>query len=103
MLLMGGRFKGGDLGRLLEVMKGKVRVLVVFGEARDLLYSAFSGRLRVFKEENLAKALEMVFSLVEPGDNVLLSPGCSSFDEFRDYKERGEFFKEKVRTWIERS
>ena len=97
ILLMGGRDKGGDFGILAGLMREKVKKLVLFGEARGIIRSFLEGSVEVESTENLKKAVEAAYGSSSPGDVILLSPGCSSFDEFTNYKERGNYFKEIVR------
>lgn len=98
VLLAGGVDKGGDYGMLLEEIRDKVRLLVLFGEAAEKIKDALSsGVTELVMARGLREAFEEALKLTKPGDTVLLSPACSSFDEFKNYEERGRFFKELVR------
>jgi UDP-N-acetylmuramoylalanine--D-glutamate ligase len=78
------------------VLTGRVRVVVAFGESRDLVKDALGGVVEVRAVESLREAVTTAFGLARPAGVVLLSPACSSFDMFRDYAERGRAFKEEV-------
>jgi UDP-N-acetylmuramoylalanine--D-glutamate ligase len=97
ILLMGGRDKDGDFESLRPLLKTKAKKLILFGEARERIASLIGEDLPVFKETRLREAVESAYQDAQPGDVVLLSPGCASFDEFANYKERGNFFKDVVR------
>ncbi len=97
ILLMGGRDKEGDFGTLAPLIKSKVKELILFGEARDKIYEMVGGVVETSKRGTLKDAIELAYQHASPGDVVLLSPGCASFDEFANYKERGRFFKDVVK------
>jgi UDP-N-acetylmuramoylalanine--D-glutamate ligase len=92
-LLMGGRDKDGDFETLAPLLKGKVRELILFGEARETIGRALGGIVKTSAVSTLKDAVLTAYGLATPGDTVLLSPGCASFDEFSDYKARGLFFQ----------
>ncbi len=100
ILLMGGRDKEGDFKALLPVLKGKVKRLVLFGEARDTIGSIIGGIVGTDYCPTLQTGIETAMAAARPGDVILLSPGCASFDEFRDYKARGQFFKDTVKALL---
>jgi UDP-N-acetylmuramoylalanine--D-glutamate ligase len=97
ILIAGGRDKGGDYDSILPLVKEKVKTMVLIGEARDKIKSAFSPEVPVLAAENMADAVDMAFTEAGEGETVMLSPMCSSFDMFRDYKQRGEAFQREVR------
>jgi UDP-N-acetylmuramoylalanine--D-glutamate ligase len=97
ILLMGGRDKEGDFGTLSPLIRSKVKELVLFGEARDKIYDLVGDAVKTSKTTTLKEAIELAYRHSRPGDVVLLSPGCASFDEFSNYKERGRFFKDVVK------
>lgn len=98
ILIAGGRDKGIDYGDLIMKIKEKVRYLVLFGEAkkkiankaRDMNYN------NIIFADTLDEAVDIANSYSSVGDNVLLSPACSSYDMFKSYEERGDKFKQKV-------
>ena len=97
ILLLGGRDKEGDFGTLSALLSAKVKELVLFGEARDRIDSLIGGIVITTKATTLKEAIEIAYRHSSSGDIVLLSPGCASFDEFSNYKERGRFFKDVVK------
>jgi len=96
VLIVGGRDKGGDFGRILDLVVEKARAAVVLGEAADRIAAAWDGRLPLFRARDLAEAVQTAFAQARPGDCVLLSPMCKSFDMFTDYEHRGRAFKDLV-------
>lgn len=99
ILLMGGRDKEGDFGTLSTLIRLKVKELVLFGEARNRIDSLIGGIVKTSKIATLKEAIEVAYRHSSPGDVVLLSPGCASFDEFLNYKERGKLFKNVVKNF----
>ena len=97
VVLLGGRNKGVPMRPLAEQVAVRARAVVLFGEARGELESAFDG-LEVTRTSvrGLAEAVDAARAIAEAGDVVLLSPGCTSFDEFSGYEERGRRFKQLV-------
>jgi UDP-N-acetylmuramoylalanine--D-glutamate ligase len=101
VVLLGGRDKKLPWGALAELARTRVKHLVLFGEARTLIQQALEaagvepGAYTVC--ERLAEAVAVAARVSARGEIVLLSPGCTSFDEFQDFAERGEKFKEWVR------
>jgi UDP-N-acetylmuramoylalanine--D-glutamate ligase len=96
VLLLGGRDKDGDFETLQPLLKKKVKRVILFGEARERIGSLIGDAVPSEKKQTLREAVMSAYKNAGPGDVVLLSPGCASFDEFKDYKERGNFFKEMV-------
>ena len=97
ILLLGGRDKEGDFETLQSIIPSKTKRVILFGEAKDKIASLIGNSVEKIKMPKLIDAVEAAYKSAEPGDIVLLSPGCASFDEFRDYKERGNIFKQAVR------
>ena len=75
--------------------------MVLFGEAREKINGLVGGVVKTTLAATLKEAVETAYGPASPGDVVLLSPGCASFDEFKDYKERGDRFQEWVRQTLE--
>ena len=100
ILLLGGRDKGGDFDSLAVFIRKGVKEVILFGEAREALRRIIGGIAKTSLAPTLGKAVEKAYADAAPGDVILLSPGCASFDEFKDYKERGDFFKGMVRKII---
>ena len=95
--IIGGRFKGGDLGRLREPLSVRARAVVAIGEAAPLVLEALGDVVPVVTADSMRDAVARGFHLAEPDGVVLLAPACSSFDWFHDYAERGDSFKDEVR------
>ncbi|MDD4953966.1 MAG: Mur ligase family protein [Candidatus Omnitrophica bacterium] len=96
VLIVGGRDKGVDYSMILGLAREKVREVILLGEAKEKIRSAFKGSLSMEEADTLPEAVQRGYALARPGDCVLLSPMCSSFDMFADYEERGECFKKAV-------
>jgi UDP-N-acetylmuramoylalanine--D-glutamate ligase len=97
LAIMGGRYKGGDFSSLSETVARHAKAVLAIGEATDRIAAALSAAAPVTPCRSLGEAVEVAFALAVRGDAVLLAPGCSSFDMFRDYAERGHAFKDAVR------
>jgi UDP-N-acetylmuramoylalanine--D-glutamate ligase len=97
ILIAGGRDKGGDYFPLRELIQRKVRALLLIGEAQEIMMQQLGGWTQSEYASTLEKAVFRAFDLSRPGDVVLLSPACSSFDMFRDYVHRGNAFQKAVR------
>jgi len=97
ILLLGGRNKGGSFSVLSGLIKERVKELVLFGEAREEIGRNIGLVVKTKSVSNLGEAAEIAWKDSSPGDVVLLSPGCASFDEFSNYEERGDFFRDWVR------
>lgn len=96
ILLAGGVDKGGDYGPLANEIKQKVRRLVLFGEAKEIIADAVGPLTSTVIVDDIQAALTDAAAHARAGDVVLLSPACSSFDQFRNYAERGKVFKSLV-------
>ena len=94
LLLMGGRDKGDGYSHSRREAKGKARVVIAFGEACGAIYDEFDEDFEVVRCPSLHVACETARKRALPGETILLAPGCSSFDEFRDYRHRGDAFKQ---------
>jgi UDP-N-acetylmuramoylalanine--D-glutamate ligase len=96
ILLAGGVDKGGDYRPLADAIQGKVRRLVLFGAAKGIIAGAVGDLTETTIVDDMAAAVRDAAAHARPGDVVLLSPACSSFDQFRNYAERGRIFKDLV-------
>jgi UDP-N-acetylmuramoylalanine--D-glutamate ligase len=94
--IVGGRFKGGDLGLLRAPLRQRARAVVAIGEARGLVREALGGAVPVHEVASFDDAIARAYEIARPSGVVLLAPACASFDMFRDYAERGRRFKEAV-------
>ncbi|HVL80992.1 MAG TPA: UDP-N-acetylmuramoyl-L-alanine--D-glutamate ligase [Actinomycetota bacterium] len=101
VLIAGGRNKGLDLSELTREA-GRLAGVVAIGEAGPEVEAAFRATsVPVLKAASMEEAVELASSMAGPGDAILLSPACSSYDRYRDYAERGEAFQEAVRRFTE--
>jgi UDP-N-acetylmuramoylalanine--D-glutamate ligase len=96
ILIAGGRDKMSDYTAIKGPIKAKVQHLILIGEAKERIYKALKGATDIREVETLEEAVRTARGLARKGTTVLLSPMCSSFDMFRDYKERGEVFRNAV-------
>lgn len=105
-LILGGRDKGGDYAEIGDVVVRKARRLYLIGEAAEKIEARLASRLGGFVDiercGTLERAVEAALAAVRAGDTVLLSPACSSFDQFRDFNHRGDEFQRLVREALQR-
>jgi UDP-N-acetylmuramoylalanine--D-glutamate ligase len=100
VLLLGGRHKGEPYTALAEAAGDRCRRVIAYGESRDLVVRDLSGRLPVTAVGNgFGAVLAEARRAARPGDAVLLSPACSSYDMFRNYEDRGAQFRAAVEAW----
>jgi len=97
VLIAGGTGKGADFGALREPLSRRARAVVLIGQDAGRIAEAIEGATTVEHAGDIDTAVERAAALAGPGDVVLLSPACASFDQFRDYRERGEAFAAAVR------
>ncbi|MDR1857264.1 MAG: UDP-N-acetylmuramoyl-L-alanine--D-glutamate ligase [Desulfovibrio sp.] len=96
-LLCGGKFKGGDLPGLRDLVRERVRDVALFGDGREHFERAWDGVASMTWHPDMEGAFARAASLARPGDVVLLAPATASFDLYDNYKERGEHFRRLVR------
>jgi UDP-N-acetylmuramoylalanine--D-glutamate ligase len=96
VLIAGGRDKGGEYEPLADVLARVGRAAILIGEAANKMEAAFEGKVQTERAATMDAAVEMAQRLAKPGDAVVLSPACSSFDMFRDYAHRAEVFRAAV-------
>ena len=95
--IAGGTDKGNDYSVLFDLVKEKVKLLICMGVDNKKLIKAFSPICEVVDTHSLDETMNVAYRRAEKGDVVLLSPCCASFDLFKNYENRGEMFKEKVK------
>ena len=100
VLLAGGRNKGIDLGEL-RVLAPQLRAIVAIGEAATEIVDTFAGLVNVVRAGSMRAAVASASELAHPGDTVLLSPGCASFDWYPSYAARGDDFAAEVQALVE--
>lgn len=96
-LIAGGLLKEKDLGPAKEVLAQRAAGVYLIGKASEPMASAWSAVTRCVLCETLAVAVEAAWRDAQPGETILLSPGCASFDQFRNFEERGERFSRAAR------
>jgi UDP-N-acetylmuramoylalanine--D-glutamate ligase len=97
VLILGGFYKGNDYSLLMDMVKEKVKAIVCLGLDNLKIHAAFDGVVPAVVDTASAQdAVAAAFSYSEKGDVVLLSPGCASFDLFKNYEDRGTQFKKAV-------
>jgi UDP-N-acetylmuramoylalanine--D-glutamate ligase len=101
VLIAGGRDKQGSYEPLVEALRRRGRGLVLLGEAAPRIAAVAQGVVPLWRAADLREAVRLARGAAEPGDAVLLSPACSSYDMFRDYRERGAAFLAAVRAELE--
>jgi UDP-N-acetylmuramoylalanine--D-glutamate ligase len=101
ILLAGGKDKNSDYTPWIAPFKKQVKAIVLFGEAKHKISSVLAPYVPTYLVEDLMKAVDTAFSMAKSGDQVLLSPGCSSYDQFKDYQHRAEVFKGAVQALSE--
>jgi UDP-N-acetylmuramoylalanine--D-glutamate ligase len=96
VLIAGGLEKGDDYARMLPLLKPHVRRLLLIGESTERMTAAWGNDLPCDALASLEDATLLAQHIARPGDVVLLSPGCKSFDMFQSFEHRGRVFKETI-------
>ena len=96
-LIMGGSDKNEDLSSLIPLIQKNVRNLIVLGETKKQIVATFKEIANIYEISNLHEALGIAYKLSQPGEYILLSPGCASYDMYDNFEERGKHFKQLVR------
>lgn len=97
ILIMGGRDKGANFEMLRPFIQEKVKTLVLLGEAKEKINRAIGDYTETFLVGTLEEAIFMAYQKSRAGDVILFSPGCASFDMFKNYEDRGNKFKDLLR------
>jgi UDP-N-acetylmuramoylalanine--D-glutamate ligase len=97
VLILGGIDKGNDYSLIKELVEEKVKAIVCMGTDNHKIHEAFDGVVKVVDTGSAENAVQTSYELSVPGDAVLLSPACASFDLFKNYEDRGLQFKEAVK------
>ena len=97
ILIMGGYDKGNDYSLLVELVKAKVKILILLGEYTSKIRDALSAFTTTYPASTMREAVFLAYSKSQKGDYILLSPANASFDMFTDYRERGNAFREAVK------
>ncbi|MDE6825355.1 MAG: UDP-N-acetylmuramoyl-L-alanine--D-glutamate ligase [Paramuribaculum sp.] len=100
VLILGGKDKGNDYSEIADLVDKKVKAIVCMGKDNTKLLDFFTGKVAEIRDtHSLQDAVNACRELANPGDTVLLSPCCASFDLFRSYEDRGRQFKDYVRSF----
>jgi UDP-N-acetylmuramoylalanine--D-glutamate ligase len=98
ILIMGGVDKGNDYTMLFELVEEKVKAIICLGVDNTKIHEAFKNKVQLIIDTASAEdAVKSSFKIAAPGDVILLSPACASFDLFNNYEDRGDQFKKAVR------
>jgi UDP-N-acetylmuramoylalanine--D-glutamate ligase len=97
VLIAGGDGKGADFAPLLPAVKRAARAVVLIGRDAELIAKVLDGEVALVGAATMKEAVERAAELAHPGDVVLLSPACASFDMFEGYEQRGQVFADAVR------
>jgi len=97
LIIMGGRDKGFPYLPLRNLVKDKVKAIFLIGEASNKIRKDLNGTTNFYDCGNIENAVKQIYKISTPCDTVLLSPACASFDQFKNFEERGNIFKQLVR------
>jgi UDP-N-acetylmuramoylalanine--D-glutamate ligase len=95
--IAGGRGDSNDYSMLDEAVAKNVKSIVAIGEEKDAIFNHFCSARRCIKSDSLEEAVNSAYEMAEPGDVVLFTPACKSFDMFMNYEHRGEVYKDIVK------
>lgn len=96
-LILGGKDKAGEFERMRDLVKERTRAVLTIGSAADRVAAALEGAATIVPATDMQRAVTYAREHAKPGDVVLLSPACASFDQYRNFEHRGEHFEELVR------
>jgi UDP-N-acetylmuramoylalanine--D-glutamate ligase len=97
ILILGGKDKAGEFERMRDLVTEKARTVLTIGKAAGRISEALQGSSEIVPAETMDKAVQWARKNAKPGDTVLLSPACASFDQYRNFEHRGDHFEELVR------
>jgi UDP-N-acetylmuramoylalanine--D-glutamate ligase len=101
ILILGGKDKGTSYQPLMELIRRKVSYLILFGEAADRMEEVFRDEARILRVQGVDEAVKEAIDHARPGNEILFSPACSSFDMFSGFEERGWVFKKAAWKYME--
>jgi len=96
ILIAGGKDKGSDFSQIADLLVQKVRSAILIGQARQKIYNSWQNIIPLHMVETLQEAVSLALEIAVPGEYVVLSPACASFDMFNNYEERGNSFKKII-------
>jgi UDP-N-acetylmuramoylalanine--D-glutamate ligase len=94
--IAGGRGDNNDYSLLDEIIKKKVKKIIVIGEEKEAIYARYCDVVDCEKQETLNDAVKSAYKNAKNGDVILFAPACKSFDQFFNFEHRGEVFKQAV-------
>jgi UDP-N-acetylmuramoylalanine--D-glutamate ligase len=97
LVILGGKDKGSDYTVLREPLREKAILVLLIGAAAEKIESQITGSVTTERAGTLDYAVQMASRSAQPGDIVLLAPACASFDQFQNFEQRGQTFKDLVR------
>ncbi|OPZ96173.1 MAG: UDP-N-acetylmuramoylalanine--D-glutamate ligase [Bacteroidetes bacterium ADurb.Bin408] len=96
--IAGGIDKGNDYSKLSMLIKEKVKAIICLGSDNQNIIQAFKNDVgKIYETQRMEDAVDLAYKVSQPGETVLLSPACASFDLFANYEDRGNQFKEFVK------
>ena len=95
--ILGGSLKGGGFGGLRDALASRARGAYLIGEAAERLAADLEGTTELHRSGDLVTAVTETRAAARPGEVILLSPACASYDQFENYEERGELFRKLAR------
>lgn len=101
VLIAGGDGKGADFSPLADPVRERARAVVLIGRDAPLLAQVLDGLVPLVTAADMDTAVQAAARLAQPGDSVVLSPACASFDMFDDYQHRGQAFADAVARWVQ--
>jgi len=96
VMIAGGRDKGADFSLIKNLLKDKVKKLILIGEAKEKIRKAVDNLISIKNSDTLEEAVHLAYKSARSGDCILLSPMCASFDMFSNFEQRGRVFKDIV-------
>ncbi len=103
IIILGGEAKGADFAPLAEVAKEYCRASILIGKDASIIAKTLAGLMPLYNVETMHQAVEKATKIAKPGEAVLLSPACASFDMFDNYEHRGQVFEKSVQQLIEQN
>jgi len=92
-LILGGKDKGGDFSHLIPLLENHIRIVLLVGAAADVIENQLGRSLPTLQVDTISQAIDHCLQAGSPGDVLLLSPACASFDQFDNYEARGDHFR----------
>lgn len=97
VLIAGGQGKGADFSPLKAALRGNARLVVLIGDDAQKIAQALGDSVEIMRAQSLQQAIAVAVARSQPGDSVLFSPACASFDMFENYRHRGDVFRQLVK------